>query len=335
MRATTPAVEEILDRYFPCLDHGFVSLVDYMGDDTAIIDAARTSYGAGTRRVSEDRALGRYLYRQRHTGPYEMVELKFHCKMPIFVARQWIRHRTANVNEYSGRYSLMPMQFYTPNHAQVTTQSKSNKQGRSDNLLQIEEYERFVSDLSMGRSVAKSNYEEHIKSLDIAREVARIDLPLSLYTEWYWKIDLHNLLHFLGLRCDSHAQWEIREYADVMAGMVKRATPNAFEAWLDYHPNIGGKLLSRQEIKLLRTVMGIYTSEWSGSIMLQQSGKITPEEMKKAGLSRREIEAFQKVFSEDVPQGREAEEFELDLSRTKTAEFFKAETAKYTPRISG
>lgn len=323
-------IEQFKHRYFPVLDHGFVALVDIMGNDQAIVDAAHTSYGAGTTRVSKDRALIRYLYRHRHTTPFEMVELKFHCKMPIFVARQWIRHRTANINEYSGRYSLMPMQFYTPKREQVATQSSSNRQGRSGNLLQVDEYEAFVAELEELRENARGFYEKSL-GLDVAREVARIDLPLSLYTEWYWKIDLHNLLHFLGLRCDAHAQWEVRQYADIMSGIVKVATPLAHEAWCDYHPNMGAEMFSRQEMLLLRKL--IIASEHHGEHYLvpaREDEDVSVQDMELAGLSKRECKEFLERFSGEP---HERPTFDLDLSVTKDASYFAAETAKYVPKV--
>src|SRR5689334_5700180 len=198
-RPTSPAAEEILGLYFPVLDHGFVSLVDYMGTDECIERAARVSYGYGTRKKSQTRGLLRYLRRHKHTTPSEMVELKFHCSMPMFVARQWIRHRTANVNEYSGRYSLMPMLFYTPPAEQLQKQSKKNNQGRSGQAVDQELYAEAMEHLTRVRDASRAAYE-WMTGEDIARELARIDLPLSTYTQWYWKIDLHNLLHFLTLR---------------------------------------------------------------------------------------------------------------------------------------
>lgn len=331
-RANNPEANEILDRYFPVLDHGFIALVDYMGDDQAIVDAARTSYGLGTKQVSEDRKLERYLYRNRHTTPLEMVELKFHCKMPIFVARQWIRHRTANINEYSGRYSLMPMQFYTPRPEQVTTQSKQNKQGRSDNQLQLDEYEAFVKMLDDMRALAQVNYQNFIKDFDVAREIARLDLPLSLYTEWYWKIDAHNLTHFLGQRCHSHAQWEVRQYADLMAGMLQRVTPNLVEAWTDYHPNMGAVLFSRQEMQVLRNMLrlsqgAIVSAEVDSSLLDLVEGD---DLIARGQLSKREVEAFLAVF-QNAPEP--TFDFTLDLSLTKDAAYFEEETKKHAPKV--
>ncbi len=234
--ATSPQADALLDKEFKVLDHGFVRLVDYMGDDTAIVQAARVSYGKGTKKVSEDRGLIRYLMRHRHTSPFEMVEFKFHVKLPIFVARQWIRHRTANVNEYSGRYSVMKEEFYLPPPEDIRYQSTVNKQGRSSEEVPAELKQKLLDFLTSTHSNSYQHYHEFIEA-GLARELARIGLPLSLYTEWYWKIDLHNLFHFLHLRLDPHAQQEIRAYAKVMADMVKTVCPMAFEAFMDYRMN--------------------------------------------------------------------------------------------------
>src|SRR5499427_5734709 len=231
-RPTNPAAEELLGRYFPVLDHGFVALVDYMGSDDDVERAARVSYGYGTRKTSQTRGLIRYLRRHRHTTPSEMVEFKFHCAMPMFVARQWIRHRTASVNEYSGRYSLLPLLFYRPEREQLKAQSASNRQGRAGAPLD------GLHDDAMARweelrRLAAAQYE-WLVAHDVARELARIDLPLSTYTQWYWKIDLHNLLHFLSLRVDPHAQYEIRAYAKVMLDTLARWVPMTYAAFLEY-----------------------------------------------------------------------------------------------------
>ena len=251
-RPVSPGAEELLGLYFPVLDHGFVSLVDYMGTDEDIVRAARVSYGYGTRPTRQTRGLLRYLRRHQHTTPSEMVELKFHCCMPIFVARQWIRHRTANVNEVSGRYSLLPMLFYTPPDDQLLVQNTGNHQGRGNAPLPPElrdEAKRRWQDM---RSQTCATYE-WLTGHDVARELARIDLPLSTYTQWYWKIDLHNLLHFLTLRVDRHAQWEIQQYGRVMAGMLKRVAPLSFEAWIDY--DVCSARLSRMELAALRELL--------------------------------------------------------------------------------
>ncbi|HEX4775227.1 MAG TPA: FAD-dependent thymidylate synthase, partial [Acidimicrobiia bacterium] len=252
-RPTNPAAEEILGRYFPVLDHGFVALVDYMGSDEDVERAARVSYGYGTRKTSQTRGLIRYLRRHRHTTPSEMVELKFHCAMPVFVARQWIRHRTASVNEYSGRYSLLPLLFYTPESTQLQAQSASNRQGRAGAPLDGL-YADAVARWERIRREASGSYE-WLVGHDVARELARIDLPLSVYTQWYWKIDLHNLLHFLTLRVDPHAQYEIRAFGVVMAGMLQRVAPLSFEAWLDY--DVAGTRLSRGELAALRRLVRV------------------------------------------------------------------------------
>lgn len=241
--------DALLDKEYPVLDKGFVRLVDYMGDDNAIVQAARVSYGEGTKKLHEDRGLIRYLMRHRHTTPFEMVEFKFHVKLPIFVARQWIRHRSANVNEYSGRYSVMKEEFYFPPDEDIRKQSKRNKQGRSEEELPAEIRNRFLAYLQHSSKDAYDKYEEFIGE-GLARELARINLPLSLYTEWYWKIDLHNLFHFLRLRMDDHAQKEIRVYADVMAEMVKTIVPMAYEAFTDYALNAVN--FSGPELLLLR-----------------------------------------------------------------------------------
>jgi len=252
MHEITPSAEEILDKEFPVLDHGFVRLVDYMGGDKAIVQAARVSYGEGTKKISEDKALIRYLMRHEHTSPFEMVETKFHCKMPIFVARQWVRHRTASLNEISGRYSVMKDEFYIPVAEQVNLQSKNNKQGRSDETFSLEDTERILFDLESEQQEDYSNYKHRIEK-GIAKELARVNLPLSLYTEWYWKIDLHNLFHFLNLRMDGHAQYEIRAYANVMFDMAKRIAPMACEAFEDHKLN--AMKFSAPELQILKKLL--------------------------------------------------------------------------------
>ena len=314
-RSVSPGAEEILGRYFPVLDHGFVALVDYMGSDEDIERAARVSYGYGTRKQSQTRGLIRYLRRHKHTTPSEMVELKFHCSMPIFVARQWIRHRTANVNEMSGRYSLMPMLFYQPPEAQLQVQSTGNNQGRSgqtlDAKLRAEAYQRWQS----LRADAVETYA-WLSGHEVAREIARIDLPLSTYTQWYWKIDLHNLLHFLTLRVDSHAQWEIREFGRVMAGMLKRVAPLSYEAWIDY--DVCSARLSRMELDVLRDLVH---GDENG--IAASGGRLSRAEMEAKGLSRREVdELLTALGPTSVP------DFELDLGQAKPAAYFEKECAE-------
>lgn len=228
-----PEIEQLIGREHPCLNHGFVRLVDYMGSDNAVVQAARVSYGEGTKKVREDRGLIRYLLRHQHTTPFEMVEFKFHCKMPIFVARQWIRHRTASVNEYSLRYSKAINEFYVPKGSDLKIQTTKNKQGRADESIPPEEQEKVLQLLQQGAEQAWSGYEALMET-GLTREVSRINLPMSLYTEWYWKIDLHNLMHFLKLRIDEHAQYEIRVYAQAMADIVRKIVPITWEAFEDY-----------------------------------------------------------------------------------------------------
>ncbi len=270
-----PEADAILDKEFKVLDHGFVRLVDYMGSDESIVQAARVSYGKGTKKVSEDRGLIRYLFRHRHTTPFEMVELKFHVKLPIFVARQWIRHRTANVNEYSGRYSVMKEEFYIPEPGDIHFQSMSNKQGSSEEAVPDDLKTEFVEFL---KETNHQVYGKYLELIDhgLARELARIGLPLSLYTEWYWKIDLHNLFHFLKLRLDSHAQQEIRAYAEVMAKMVKAVCPVAYEAFEDYH--LRAEYFSAPELKIIRERLGDFEPDLA--------------ELAEQGLSKREAREF-------------------------------------------
>ena len=238
---------EIPKDAIKCLDKGFVRLVETMGGDDAIVQAARVSYGKGTSKVSQDRGLIRYLMRHRHTTPFEMVEFKFHCKMPIFVARQWVRHRTANINEYSLRYSEARDEFYYPEPKHIQFQSALNKQGRLGNVPKrltdkVLKYFKEISERSFDM------YRE-LNEAGLARELIRAILPVNLYTEWYWKNDLHNLLHFIGLRSDSHAQYEIRVYSDAMAEAVKKVAPFAWEAYQDYV--VSGLRFSRIEQSLL------------------------------------------------------------------------------------
>ena len=246
-RATVPALEEILYKSFPVLDYGFVRVVDYMGDDAAIVQAARVSYGRGTRKVSEDRGLINYLMRHRHTTPFEMCEIKYHVKLPIFVARQWIRHRMANVNEYSARYSILDNEFYLPGLEHLAAQSTTNAQGR-DEVLDPTEAQQVLDLLRLHAERAYRGYTELLNEdaagtpIDparpgLARELARINLSLGFYTQWYWKIDLHNLMHFLSLRADPHAQYEIRAYADVILDTLACWVPMVHAAFLEYRMN--------------------------------------------------------------------------------------------------
>jgi thymidylate synthase (FAD) len=325
-RPSSAAAEEILGRYFPVLDHGFVALIDYMGTDECIERAARVSYGYGTRKQSQTRGLLRYLRRHKHTTPSEMVELKFHCCMPIFIARQWIRHRTANVNEYSGRYSLVPMLFYTPEAEQVQTQSQRNNQGRSGQAVEGQVHADAVRRWNAGRALATETYE-WLTGNEVARELARIDLPLSTYTQWYWKIDLHNFLHFLTLRVDGHAQWEIQQFGRVMAGMLKRVAPLSYEAWIDY--DVCGAHVSRMELDVLHHLVrpeGAATGQGvRGTDVTLDRGALLAH-----GLSTREAdELLVKLSPRPVP------DFELDLSAAKSGAFFAERFAAAVPGAEG
>jgi thymidylate synthase (FAD) len=262
-RATVPALEEILYEAIPVLDHGFVRVVDYMGDDDAVVQAARVSYGRGTKKVSEDKALIGYLMRHRHSTPFEMCEIKFHVKLPIFVARQWIRHRTANVNEISARYSILDNEFYIPAPAQLAAQSEINRQGRGD-VLQGAEAARVLELLREDAQTAYAHYAEMLNEDEagqardparqgLARELARMNLSLNFYTQWYWKTDLHNLMHFLSLRADAHAQYEIRVYADAMIGVLDRWVPHSAAAFRQYR--LGGAQLSAAALDAVRRML--------------------------------------------------------------------------------
>ena len=318
-RTVVPAAEEILGGYFPVLDHGFVSLIDYMGTDESIEQAARVSYGYGTRKSSQTRGLVRYLRRHRHTTPSEMVELKFHCAMPMFVARQWIRHRTVSVNEYSARYSLMPLLFYRPDYQDFATQSASNRQGREGESAPREVYEEAVRRWEEVRALSSEAYGWLVEE-DVARELARIDLPLSTYTQWYWKIDLHNLFHFLSLRADSHAQWEIQEFARVMAGMMKRVAPLSYEAWLDYE--FAGEHMSHGELVALR---GLIDTDDDG-LRARDGVSLDIEALKESGLSKREaVELIEKLRPSVRP------DFELDLSMMQSPEQFQSRMQAAVP----
>ena len=247
-RHIVPEAEDILDKTFPVLDKGFVRLIDYLGSDARIVQAARVSYGEGTKTIREDKSLIDYLLRNDHTSPFEMVSLTFHCKMPIFVARQWIRHRTAKVNEISGRYSIMKEEFYVPEAEQICLQSQRNKQGRgepADEYLQ----KLFYEELQSVQQTSAKAYRRLFEA-GIARELARIVLPLNLYTEWYWTMDLHNLLRFIKLRLHPHAQWEIRQYAQVIFDLTRKVAPLTCEAFEEHWQE--GVKLSRSEVQALR-----------------------------------------------------------------------------------
>ena len=290
-RATVPALEEILYQPLEVLDHGFVRVIDYMGDDSAVVQAARVSYGKGTKKVTEDAGLIKYLMRHRHSTPFEMCEIKFHVKLPIFVARQWIRHRMANVNEYSARYSILDREFYVPAPAQLGAQAVVNRQGRGD-VLEGEEAAGVLALLRRDSEAVYDHYEEMLNQREdgttidpsrqgLARELARMNLTLNYYTQWYWKADLHNLLHFLSLRADPHAQYEIRVYADAMLDVVRRWVPAVYDAFTEYR--MGGAHLSR-------TGLGVVQRLLAGENVTQEDSGLSKREWRElmAQLGREE-----------------------------------------------
>ena len=280
LRVTSSSLENILYKPFKVLDSGFIRVIDYMGDDSAIVQSARVSYGEGTKKVSNDKGLIRYLMKNWHTTPFEMCEIKFHIKLPIFIARQWIRHRTANVNEYSARYSILDKEFYIPKPEHMSTQSTTNKQGRGSNLSK-KDTEKFIKILKDDADRNYKHYENMLnenqsgKIIDdnkagLTRELARINLTLNTYTQWYWKIDLHNLLHFLYLREDSHAQYEIQAYAEIILNkIVKRWVPHTYSAFKEFQ--LESYNLSKTAIEVIKKKL--------------QGKKISYE---KSGLSKRE-----------------------------------------------
>ncbi|MEL7099625.1 MAG: FAD-dependent thymidylate synthase [Pseudomonadota bacterium] len=266
LRTVSEGMEAQLYTAHPVLDHGFVRVIDYMGDDAAICQAARVSYGKGTKSVQNDEGLIRYLMRHWHSTPFEMCEIKLHVKLPVFVARQWIRHRTANVNEYSARYSILDREFYIPQPDALAAQSVVNNQGRGQ-VLEGAEAERVLEILKSDSTRAYDNYEAMISQDGqdgLARELARMNLPANIYTQWYWKVDLHNLLHFLRLRADAHAQYEIRVYADVICDLVKAWVPATYGAFEDYR--LGGATLSGKALDCVRRMLAgeEVTQETSG-----------------------------------------------------------------------
>jgi len=280
-RVTAPELEEILYDAIPVLDHGFIRVVDYMGDDASIVQAARVSYGKGTKKVSTDAGLIKYLMRHWHSTPFEMCEIKYHIKLPIFIARQWIRHRTANVNEYSARYSILDKEFYLPTSENLAAQSQSNRQGRGE-VLKGDQAKKVLDLLKSDSERTYSNYEEMLnerydgtvideKKIGLARELARMNLTLNTYTQWYWKTDLLNLMNFLRLRADHHAQYEIRAYADVMLNTLKKWVPTTYEAFMDYRvggtevssksKNVIQKMIRGEEISIEQS--GLSKREWN------------------------------------------------------------------------
>ncbi len=289
LRPTVPALEAMLFQAIPVLDHGFLRVIDYMGDDSAIVQAARVSYGRGTKRVQQDEGLIRYLMRHRHSTPFEMCEIKYHVKLPIFVARQWIRHRTANVNEYSARYSVLDREFYIPDPAHLAAQSAVNRQGRGAVLDGAEA--AWVLDLLRADAerchdhyLAMLNEETDASRLGLARELARMNLTLNTYTQWYWKIDLHNLFNFLVLRADPHAQYEIRAYAEAMLETVRAWVPLACRAFVDYR--LGAVSFSAPMLGVLRRMLagehvgqaesGLSRREWVEMMTALELPEVTP-----------------------------------------------------------
>ena len=286
-RVTAPELEKILYEAIPALDHGFVRVVDYMGDDTSIVQSARVSYGKGTKQVSTDSGLIKYLMRHWHSTPFEMCEIKYHVKLPIFIARQWIRHRTANVNEYSARYSILDKEFYLPASEHLATQSKSNRQGRGD-VLEGENAKQVLDLLKSDAEKTYSNYETMLNEkydgtvideskTGLARELARMNLTLNTYTQWYWKTDLLNLMNFLRLRADDHAQYEIRTYADAMLETVKKWVPITYDAFMDYR--VGGTEVSAK-----------------GKSIIQKLIKGEEVNIESSGLSKREWNELMEAF---------------------------------------
>ena len=287
-RVTAPNLEKILYEAIPILDHGFIRVVDYMGNDTSIVQAARVSYGKGTKKVSTDAGLIKYLMRHWHSTPFEMCEIKYHVKLPIFIARQWIRHRTANVNEYSARYSILDKEFYLPKTENLAAQSQSNRQGRGE-VLQGEQAKKVLNLLKNDAEQTYNNYEMMLnerydgsvineKEVGLARELARMNLTLNTYTQWYWKTDLLNLMNFLRLRADHHAQYEIRTYADAMLDTLKKWVPITYEAFIDYR--VGGTEVSSK-----------------GKIILQKLIKGEDVDVDQSGLSKREWNELMTAFN--------------------------------------
>lgn len=322
-RPISEGAEEVLNKYFPVLDYGFIGLRDYMGTDKCIEECARVSYsGGGTRKVTQTEGLLRYLRRHWHSSPYESVQLKFHVCAPIFVFRQWLRHRTLSANEISGRYSLLPMLFYTPAHEQFQKQSKNNNQGR-DGSVEIEKYKAAVEKWNELRKQNVEFYTDMAGS-DIARELARIDLPLSTYSQLYFSMNLHNLFHFMKLRSDNHAQYEIQAYSNTMAGIVKKVAPLSFKAWLDY--NVESENFSKQEMQILKSL--IKANAYNGGIGVGGSGYLDIKDKNEYNLSKRElIEFVNKFENKNIP------DFELDMSQAKEPEFFEKLMLDAVPKI--
>jgi len=288
-RVTAHELEKVLYEAIPILDHGFIRVVDYMGDDTSIVQAARVSYGKGTKKVSTDSGLIKYLMRHWHSTPFEMCEIKYHVKLPIFIARQWIRHRTANVNEYSARYSILDKEFYLPSLENLAAQSQNNRQGRGE-VLEGEQANKVLDLLKSDAEKTYENYENMLnerydgsvideKKTGLARELARMNLTLNTYTQWYWKTDLLNLMNFLRLRADQHAQYEIRAYAEIMLETLKKWVPITYEAFMDYR--VGSAEVSSKGLKVIKSFLNK-----------------NPLEYKSSGLSKREWNELMEVLDQ-------------------------------------
>ena len=273
-RVTAPELEKILYEAIPILDHGFIRVVDYMGNDSSIVQAARVSYGKGTKKVNTDAGLIKYLMRHWHSTPFEMCEIKYHVKLPIFIARQWIRHRTANVNEYSARYSILDKEFYLPSSEHLAAQSQNNRQGRGD-VLEGEQAKKVLDSLKNDAERTYGNYEQMLNErydgtvidenkIGLARELARMNLTLNTYTQWYWKTDLLNLMNFLRLRADDHAQYEIRAYAEAMLDTLKKWVPITYGAFMDYR--VGGTEVSAKGKNIIQKLIN------GENISIEQSG---------------------------------------------------------------
>lgn len=300
--------EDVIGKYFPVLDNGYVSLIDSMGDDSSIVQAARVSYGKGTKTTSEDRGLIRYLIRQKHTTPLEMVEFKFNISMPIHAHRQFIRHRMSTTNEYSARYSVVPEVTYDDYN--INVQSKNNKQGRADGELENRVY--FQNRVKQCKKDAFELYNEMVDE-GAAREIARMHLPLNTYTYFYWKIDLHNLLHFLRLRCDNHAQYEIRQFANTIAGLVKVICPLAFEAWEDYSFYASNWTRLDQELHDFLVIIKL-----DDPVRHYKDNEFIKEKAESIGMSKREVEEFFEKL-----ERKQKVNFDLDLSTARDAAYYE------------
>ncbi|KJV69148.1 FAD-dependent thymidylate synthase [Candidatus Neoehrlichia procyonis] len=273
-RVVVPELEKVLHKDYKVLDHGFVRVIDYMGDDSSVVQAARVSYGKGTKHVNQDAGLINYLMRHFHTTPFEMCEIKFHVKLPIFVARQWIRHRTASINEYSARYSILDKEFYIPDDSQISEQSCDNAQGRGKVLSK--EFSQEVIDLLKHDATLTYNSYSRFLEKGLAREISRINLTLNYYTQWYWKVNLHNLLRFVRLRADEHAQYEIRVYAETILNIVKFWVPLTYNAFVEYC--LEAKTLSKSALNVIRQLVngqevsressGMSKREWNDVMMI-------------------------------------------------------------------